>query len=507
MIEPRITSTYEHNLQAIYYEINNRGICVDASKLKSAKQLVKAELARNLAIAANQWNIKLYLGAQNDPNLSRKKDDPGRVDAYNLNSSSGERSFIKLLQNIGYNVPKISKRQADGSYDARYSANELALQRVLRDNQFGYPSGDPAIKAVLAIRELSKLNSSYLHAHLFKTRSGELLYLSGYNVAGTLTGRRASRIHSLGFGGNAQNFPKHSNISKIYRECLVSRPGQIFLMVDQKSAEEWPVSALAQNYTALTEMQNGINRHIKRASFIFSLPESSRTEAQWKDSIEYYLGKKTGHANNYGMQKQRMADSLIQEGHWFSVDYCGNCLSRLNILEPNTKGVFHKYIEDTLYDCRILVTPFGRERQFLGLRPNDKNVKVFNEAYSWIPQSTIGDNNGFAVATQETERKDHTFIVQEGHDSIVNDIPDNLDSMWNCLAANIYSYNRQIKFHNGITVEVPIEAEIGYDFATTVKVKDLSYDGLKEAREKLIQKVGIRNAEASIEPELDNCVL
>jgi hypothetical protein len=278
-------------------------------------------------------------------------------------------------------------------------------------------------------------------------------------------------------------------------------------MVDQKSAEEWPVSALAQNYAAITEMINGVNRHIRRASFIFSIPESSRTEAQWKDSIEYYLGKKTGHANNYGMQKQRMADSLIQEGHWFSVDYCGNCLSRLNILEPNTKGVFHKYIEDTLYDCRTLVTPFGRERQFLGLRPGDSNVKVFNEAYSWIPQSTVGDNTGFAVATLESEFRHCSFVVQEGHDSIVNDIPDSPDSMWSCLQGDIAAFDRQIKFHNGIVVQIPIEAEIGYDFATTVKVKDLSYDGLVEAKRKLIEKVGIRNAETCIEPVMDNCVL
>jgi hypothetical protein len=497
MIEPKITNTYLHKLQAIYYDINNRGICVDASRLKAAKQFVKAELQRNLAIASNQWNIHLYLGASNDPNLGKKKDDPGRVDGYNLNSSSGERSFIKLLQRLGYTVPKITKRNADGDYEAKYSANELALQRVLRDNQFNYPSGDPAVKAVLAIRELSKLNTSYLNSHLYRSRDGRsLFYLSNYNVAGTLTGRRASRQHSFGFGNNAQNFPKHSNVARQFRQCLVARPGNIFLMVDQKSAEEWPVSALAQNYTALQEMINGVNRHIKRASFIFSIPESSRTEAQWKDSIEYYLGKKTGHANNYGMQKQRMADSLIQEGHWFSVDYCGNCLSRLNILEPNTKGVFHKYIEDTLNATHQLVTPFGRERQFLALRPNDSNIKVFNEAYAWIPQSTVGDNTGFAVANLASEFSGTSFIVQEGHDSIVSDIRDDLDSMWNCLRDTVISFRREIKFHNGIVVEIPIEAEIGYDFATTIKVKDLSYEGLKQAREKLREKIGLKDAEA-----------
>lgn len=507
MIEPRITSSYEHKLQAIYYNISNRGIRTDASELKAARQYVRAELARNIAIASNQWNIQLYLGESNDPNKGKRKDDLTRVDAYNLNSSSGDRSFINLLKRLGYNVPRINKRNSEGNFEARYSANELALQGILRDNQFNYPSGDPAIKATLAIRELSKLESSYLRSHFYRDRNGELYYLSTYNAAGTLTGRRASRKHSLGFGNNSQNFPKHSNIAEKFRKCLVSRRGNIFLMVDQKSAEEWPVSALAENYTALQEMINGINRHIKRASFIFSMSESSRSEAQWKDSIEYYLGKKTGHANNYGMQKKRMADSLIQEGHWFSVDYCGDCLSRLNILEPNTKGVFHKYVENTLYDCRTLKTPFGRERQFLGLRPNDTNIKIFNEAYAWIPQSTVGDNTGFAVADMESAYSNHSFIVQEGHDSIINDIPDNSDCMWNCLRSLCNSFSRKIMFHNGIIVEIPIEAEIGYDFATTVKVKDLSYDGLVEAKRKLLEKIGNRNAQTCAIPVMDYSVL
>lgn len=486
MVNPRITSSYEHALQAAYFEINNRGICMDASALRHARQTVKAALAQNLAIASNQWNIKLFLGASNDPNRGLKKADSSRVEAYNLNSSSGERSFIKLLQRLGYTVPKITVKNTDGEYSNRYSANELALQRVLRDNQFNYPSGDAAIKAVLSIRELSKLESSYLYAHFYKDRDGYLYYLTSYNVAGTLTGRRASRIHSFGFGNNAQNLPKHSNIASLFGECLVARSGHILLSVDQKSAEEWPVSALAQNYTALTEMINGINRHIKRASFIFSIPELSRSESQWKESIEYYLGKKTGHANNYGMQPPRMADSLIQEGKWFSIGYCADCLNRLNILEPNTRGVFHRYVEDELLRTRTLITPlpFLRERQFLKLRPNGDNQKVFNGAYAMIPQSTVGDNTGAAVA-HLSETKFWPYVIHEGHDSITLDLPDEDGLIVDAVHTLEQAFNRTITFHNGIQVNIPIEAMLGYNMAKNAKLKTHDMQGVKTAKEAL----------------------
>ncbi len=502
MIEPRVTSSYEHRLQAIYYEIGNRGIRVNAAKLKDARAFVSAELNRNLGIASNQWGVRLYVGDANNPNAGLKKSDTSRIEAYNLNSSSGEFSVLKLLTRLGYTVPKISVRNAEGEYEGKYSTNELALQRILRDNQFNYPNGDPAIKAILSVRELSKLSNSYINSRLYKSVDGECFFLSGYNVAGTLTGRRASRKHTFNFGNNGQNLPKHGATAKVFKECLVARKGCIFISVDQKSAEEWPVSALAENYEAIKQMQTGVNRHIKRAVFIFSIPEHARTESQWKDSIEYYLGKKTGHANNYGMKKDRMSQSLIQEGHWFSVDYCGVCLDRLNALEPNTKGVFHKYVQDTLYNCGILTTPFGRERQFMGIRPDDYNTKLFNEAFAYIPQSTVGDNNGFAVAHISTSGLplSNRFIIQESHDSVIQDVPDNLDVMWKCLDNTIAAYDRTITFHNGIRVQIPVEAEIGYDLHNMVKVKDLSYDGLKQAREILQAKM---HGQASVIQELD----
>lgn len=480
----KITSAHEHQLQAVYYHIANRGIRVHPQRIEEAKAIVAAEISRQLAIASKQWGCTVFVGAANAP-----ADDTLRAAAVNLNATQGEFQLLKKLKDLGYEVPKIPKKNEDGEYESNYSTGELALQKMLSKNQFNYPGGDPAIKAILKVRELGKLSSAYLNARLYP-RGSEYFFLTNYNVAGTLSGRRSSRRHTFKYGNNAQNFPKHSDVASMYRRCLVARPGNIFLMVDQISAEDWPVSALAENHTALAELRSGKDRHTGLASMLFNIPLSSRTPEQWKESMERYLGKKTRHASNYDMKAPRMSDALAQEGFSFPIPQCELLLGRMAVIDPNIKGVFHKYVQNTLNKTRTLTTPFGRERQFLGLRPNDSNHTIFKEAYSFIPQSTVGDNTGFAVLNLEssypiTER----FIVQEGHDSVVQDIEDDSENIYKYLLRTELAFDRLIKFHNGIELKIPVEAELGYDFNTTVKIKEFTLAGVQAARDKLREKL------------------
>ena len=480
----KVTSSYEHALQAAYYHIANRGIRVHPQRISEAKAIVSAEISRQLAIASKQWGCVVFVGAANAP-----ADETLKAAAVNLNATQGEFQLLKKLKDLGYDVPKISKKNEDGEYESNYSTGELALQKMLSKNQFNYPGGDPAIKAILKVRELGKLSSAYLNARLF-TRGAENYFLTNYNVAGTLSGRRSSRRHTFRYGNNAQNFPKHSDVASMYRRCLVARPGNIFLMVDQISAEDWPVSALAQNHTALAELRSGKDRHTGLASMLFNIPLASRTPKQWKESMERYLGKKTRHASNYDMKSQRMSDALAQEGFSFSTTQCDLLLARMAIIDPNIKGVFHRYVQDTLNKTRTLTTPFGRERQFLGLRPNDSNSTIFKEAYSFIPQSTVGDNTGFAVLQLESKYPNQErAIVQEGHDSIVQDVKADPETVYKYLLRVQTAFRRTIKFHNGIEVEIPVEAEVGFDFQTTVKIRDFSRKGVAEAIQELQEEV------------------
>jgi DNA polymerase family A len=495
----RVSSTYEHALQAAYCHIGSRGIRIDPDRLTYARQVVKAEIARWLAVAANQWGCKVFIGADNNP----AKDDIDAIGAVNLNATQGRYALLTKLRDLGYELPKITKKDSDGNYESKESTEELALQKILSKNQFNYPGGDPAIRAVLKIREMAKLSSAYLNAQLIQ-RGGEVYFLSNYNVAGTLSGRRSSRKHTFRYGNNAQNFPKHSDNAGLYRRCLVSRPGHIFLMVDQISAEDWPVCALSENYRALQELADTSDlygRHTRLASTIFNILLASRSVGEWKDSIERYLGKKTRHASNYDMTAPCMSEALAKEAFSFSVADCDKLLTKMNQIDPNVKAVFHKYVRDKINKDRVLISPepFLRERQFLGARPNDANNSLFKEAYSWIPQGTVGDNTGFAVVSLETNYPDNErYIVQEGHDSIVQDVPDDAETIFKTLLRTGVAFDRTIKFHNGIEIKIPIEAEIGYDFATTVRIKEFTLASCKEAQERLRDKISKQNQERNV---------
>jgi hypothetical protein len=264
-------------------------------------------------------------------------------------------------------------------------------------------------------------------------------------------------------------------------------------MVDQISAEDWPVSALSENYQALKELRDDTDvygRHTRLAAVIFGIPLNAKTPGEWKESMERYLGKKTRHASNYDMKAGRMSDALAQEGFSFSESDCDTLLKKVAAHDPSVQKIFHQYIKDTISKTHMLTTPFGRERQFLSARPNDENSSVFKEAYAYIPQSIVGDNTGFAILKLETAyASGERFVVQEGHDSIVQDVADNIETVYKYLLRVQSAFTRVITFHNGLTVEIPIEAEVGFDFQTTVKVKEVTRAGVKAAIEKLRDKL------------------
>lgn len=501
MQKDRISNEYLHALQSIYHRIDSRGIAVSRDRLEKARTWISDEILNQCTIVSKHWNIKCYIGSGNKPDET--------ILSLNLNSSSGTNTPLAHLKSMGFTIPKVSSRDEEGNYINKESLAELALQKIYATNQFGTPGGDPGIRALLKIRELGTLKSRYINANLYNKEEIPV-FLTNYNCAGTVTGRRGSKKHVFGYGGNAQNFPKHGDLAKIYRRCLVARPGKILLMVDQMQAEDWPTSALAGNTEALDDLKNSVDRHRKLGCLIFNLPWDHYTDIQWKDSIERYLGKKTRHANNYGMRGNTMSDSLAKEGHSLTPAQCQGILDIVNKVDPSVDQVFHKYVKDCLYANRTLPTPTGWSRTFFGLRAGEVsgNNKIFNEAYSFIPQHTVGANTGFTVYELETGSEQlRGKIIQESHDSIIQEIDDNVDSVWNFIQGTRKAFDRNFTFHNGIVINIPVEGELGYDFNYTValkssktktkKLEDLSYQDvqaayykLKENQEKELAKDG-----------------
>src|ERR1017187_3294664 len=272
MIPNRITNEYLHILQSLYHRIDGRGIVVDRERLKEASDYIDKDILKQSGIVSAIWGVPCYIGSENKPEVSLGS-------SINLNSSSGDNTPLAQLKRMGFKIPKVSSRDEDGNYIAKDSLNELTLQKIYATNQFNVPGGDSALRALLRIRELSTLRARYINANLY--RQGECsVFITNYNCAGTVTGRRSSRKHSFGFGGNAQNFPKHGELAKSYRRCLVARAGKLFLNIDQMQAEDWPTSALAQNQEALDDLLHSVDRHRKLGCLIFDIPWDYYTDIQ-----------------------------------------------------------------------------------------------------------------------------------------------------------------------------------------------------------------------------------
>lgn len=452
-----ITSSYEHKLGAIYHRIDNRGLLINTKKLAVTEQVIEDELQKICVFLGSLWNIGVYIGKA-DFSYSGGYNTYQRT--LNLNSPT---AVLIALQDLGYQVPKIRKKDSEThEYEFVESVAELALRKLYGDpSLWPNPAAGEGIKRVLDAREMITFRNRYVKARLYKSQ-----YFCNYNVAGTLTGRRGSKKSIFGFGGNAQNFPSRGTFAEAWRECICARPGRIFFMVDQMQAEDWPVQALAQNFEALADMKQGINRHYKFASAIFNRTiddlkagrKSHDPLVYAQAEMEYNLGKRGRHANSYGLQPTKMSEMLAGEGYSVPPSMCKLILETVNRIDPNVKQIFHKYVATCVFDSRMLRTPFGRERQFFGLRQHDKNYAILNEAYAWIPQSTVGDNTGIAIWQLDGC---NSYVVQESHDSVCQEIPDDEQELLRVFRDTKRAFNRTITFHNGIQIEIPIEGKIG----------------------------------------------
>lgn len=470
-----VGNAYEHALAFVYNKIDKKGLYIAPEKLHPLRlEVIKLQKAK-LEELSNLWNCHVYLGAENGK---------GKPDSINLNS---KKKLLEKLKGLGFNIPKVRKKDKEtGDVEFKESTEELALQRAFAEETDS--NRIRGLRLMLEVAELNTLYIRYINAKLYNN-----IFYSNYNIAGTVTGRRSCRKNPFGLGGNAQNFPKHYEIGKRFIECISARPNRIFFIVDQMQAEDWPVSALAENYNALQQLQSGFDRHTDLASFIFGIPKSSRTTKEWKDSIERYLGKKTRHAHNYGMRGQMMSDSLAKEGFNISKTQCDAMLDKVKQYDPQVESVFHYYIKNQLYTHKKLSTPLGRERYFFGLQQNNSNYKILNEAYSYIPQSTVGDNTGLAVLgiyNYNVHRTGEFNIVSEGHDSITQEVSDEWEEIKATFDDTGRAFKRTITFHNGISIEIPIEAEIGHDLLNTVKLKTYTEESLRDAYHQLKNKTG-----------------
>jgi hypothetical protein len=445
----RFYDEYEMPLARSFHSIDKRGILTDAEALPRLREEIIDELNKKcVSISGNLHNRPIVYSRQMGDALAKQL-GCGPEAILNLSSVPQLKEVLKKDLKIKLKMVKNQKGEFNES-TGEESLNEAFATK-----------GDPVLKDILRVRELNKVLGTYVNARL---NNG--VFHSCYSVTGTVTGRRASRQNFLGFGSNGQNQPKHSDLGEKFQGIFIARPNTIFAYCDQASAEEWIVQGIIADVSGdrkgIEELNRsistGVSRHAVLASQIFGLP-IERTNN--KECLEYYLGKKVRHAGNYDMHEDKMATEFAKEGRTIKVDFCAAVLDKFHKVEPAVRGVFHKYIQHELCNKKFLSTPLGRERVFHGLRPYGDNGKIFREGYAYIPQSTVGDNNGLAILYLHTQSPG--LVLMDGHDSVLCECKDDFESLLSTLRLMQKAYDRVLRFPvSGFEVKIPVDFKIGY---------------------------------------------
>lgn len=268
-------------------------------------------------------------------------------------------------------------------------------------------------------------------------------------IAGTDTGRWATSKSMTGSGQNIQNFPK-------FARCVFTpSPGFIYLQGDLSQVEARIVAALTGDLDWVHAFDL-MDLHSDVASFLFGIPIE-----QVNKKTHRQIAKRVAHASHYKLGKNLLSEILkvpVAEAQRLLEAY----YLKRPLLAP-----WHVRVEEKIRKDHYVQTCYGRKIHYFG----PVTDAVVRAAVAAEPQSTGAQYLNTALS-QFYKIPDYRFCNQV-HDSTLSEIPNNLDKLSSVM--------RQMKeiaevpiTVNGITLTVPMDFEIGFDWYNMVEVKDVN---------------------------------
>ena len=331
-------------------------------------------------------------------------------------------------------------------YKRRKSVNDARIVTADSDalKKLEQLAGDnPVFRLILEYKKNTKLISSFLDIEV----SPESKVHTSYNITGSKTedeGRKSfgrwssSKSIILPFGsGNLQNVPEQA------RKMYSAGPGLKIVQADYSQAEAVIVAYLIgdRRMQTIFEKSYGLPREEKKqydihkftASDLFVIPFEEVTKDQRR------IGKTLRHATNYsagpGVLATRLGISLKDAKVLIELYHKKNPLLRL----------WYQRIQDELRQTRTLTNLFGRKHKFHGFWGDS----LFRSAYSYKPQSTVGDLLNKALVRFYNKYGKDVVILLQLHDAFYtackeDEVPDVKKAMKECMQIPIPYGDRQI---------------------------------------------------------------
>ena len=393
-------------LHDLYRRMDSTGFQYDPDKNKELKNKYRG------LIAGQQAELSMRIGALVDPENPMPK--PLSI---NVNSNGANGQVAKLL----YDVLKLPTRGKGGR-----GAAEDVLVALMNSPAVKSEEHKRIMALILEIRRLRKTVSTYLSA----TTDFDGRMRTNYKIVGTETGRTSTSkqdppVRPFSMGLAYQTMTKHGEIGPDLRKQFPADEGYVYLQADSRQAEHRVVSLLARNVEELERMNDAqYDPHARTASWFN--PEYTIEQLK-KDKLRRFTGKKIRHAGNYDMQKRRCMMEFNNDAKKFGLDVqitewkADKLLEAFHEHDPSIKEVFHKEIRDAVDETKVLISPFGRRREFFG-SPDDHGF--YKECYAQIPQATVADNTKRAMLGIQIETQDIRFIL-EWHDGFLALVPMN----------------------------------------------------------------------------------
>ena len=355
-----------------------------------------------------------------------------------VHDTKTERAYIEreLLQEIGHPVnfnspqqlqkflyeelklPPQYKRRKSRFDSQKRTADKEALTKLFRKTR------NPILEKIMRFKKLAKLMSSFVN---IQTSPAGRVHTS-YNITGATMSRTvknkvvddednyqsfgrwsSSKSIILPYGsGNLQNIPKPA------RKMYVPPEGKIWIQADYKQAEavvvsyeilDYPMIKLFKDSFGLTPeecSERNLDIHKLTAAKNFRIPIAKVTKELRG------IGKTIRHATNYsagpGVVASRLGCTITQAKSLLESYHSGTPQLRM----------WHKKVQDMLRKGRVLTNLVGRKHKFLKEWGDD----LFRSAYSFIPQSTVGDLLNLALVRLYESYGDQTDISLQLHDAI-----------------------------------------------------------------------------------------
>lgn len=379
-----------------------------------------------------------------------------------INVKSSPQVAVLLYEKL--KLPPQYKRRANGTRTV--TADKDALTTL------SHISHNPILHLIIQVRQQRDLLERYFNVPL--DSDGRMR--CSFDMTGTKSYRLSSRASLSGSGTNLQNQPE------FIRSMYVADPGHVFIYRDYSQAEARVVAYQAR-CRGLIELFEDPSRdiHTENAARIFGCHEAKLEKHGGPvTAIQRYLAKRVVHACNYGMEAKRLVEIVNEDaphtGVRINLREAKGLIDKYFLLYSEIPNVFWREVEQNIRHTRTLINPWGFKRTFFG-RVDDK---LFRDAYSWVPQSTVGILGRLAwinIQNALDAFPDYNALaLLNVHDSILVQCRDEVDTIAHVTKLMEAAMDIPMTL-DGQTFRIPTDCKVGYNWGNA---DEKNPRGLKE---------------------------